>query len=160
MSWFKRIFSKSEATSPTEFNPTPARTDPFATIGEALRQHSAELPAALTPERRRQVHSIWTETINTRAHDYADLILTYPDRDTIAKLHVDTIMQVYLNGYMAAQGWITENVALQSAFMLGRNLRDQIRGLGLPLDKLSANTGTTIDGALKSIVEVGIQSKA
>ncbi len=158
MGWFKRIFSNMASSPPTQSNVADTRVDPIAAIGEALQKHSGELQAALTPQRRMEAYSIWRETINTQAHDYTDLMLAHPDREAVIKLEADAIMQAYLNGFMAAQGWITENIAMQSAFLLGRGLRDQVRGLGISLNSVNANLDVVMNEALSKIVKLGLGS--
>jgi len=120
--------------------------------------HRAELQQALTPEARQKAFSLWRRSIDAGAHDYADLMLQYPERNRLIELEVDTFIQAYLNGYMAAKGWIGEQPAVQSAFMLGRHLRDELRRLGVPIDSLNANLGTLMDETLRSIVKLGLEA--
>jgi hypothetical protein len=152
MSFFSRLFGgrRTETSAVSVSNPC----DPFAVIARAQQEHAIELENALTPDVRQKIFATWRQNIDANAHDFADLILRYPDRDRIAQLEVTVFMQAYLNGYLAARGWIDSNLALQSAYRLGRHFRDEIRRLGLPLQAVSTNTGTAIDSALLEIVQL------
>jgi hypothetical protein len=155
MGWLKRIFGSSSSSQ--ENSTTVRATSPFDIISRAAEAHQAELQQALTPEARQKAFSLWRRSIDAQAHDYVDLILRHPERDRVVQLEVDTFMRAYLNGYMAGQGWIDFNTALQSAFLLGRAFRDQIRALGIPLDvSVSATFGTVVNETLASIVKLGL----
>jgi len=157
MNWVKRIFGGSSSSQENSTTARPSR--PLDSISRAAEIHRAELQQALTPEARQKAFSLWRRSIDAQAHDYADLILRHPQRDRIVQLEVDSFMRAYLNGYMAAQGWIDEQLALQSAFMLGRRLRDELRRLGLRIDSLSANLGTAIDQTLVAIVKSALSGE-
>ena len=157
MRWLQRLFSRKSENDDRASRPSPARIDIVAVIQRALEEHAAELQQALTPEIRQKVFALWRQTIDTEAHDYADLVLAYTDRARIIELEVDTFMNAYLSGYMAAHGWIDRQIALQSAFLLGRRLRDQLRAIGLTLNTVSANVGTVLDRTLVNIVTFGLE---
>ena len=157
MGWLKRIFGGSGSSRGK--NTIVRSTNAFDIISRAGEAHQSELQLVLTPEARQKAFSLWRRSIDAQAHDYADLILRHPQRDRIVQLEVDSFMRAYLNGYMAAQGWIDEQLALQSAFMLGRRLRDELRRLGLRIDSLSANLGTAIDQTLVAIVKSALSGE-
>jgi hypothetical protein len=167
MSWFTQIFQSQKHTvtratsSPQQDaarKPLEARhAEMEEAIDVAWQAHQSELQQALTPERRRESFVIWRQAIDTEAHDYADLFIGRPERQRILKLEVEAIMQAYLFGYMARQGWIEESMALQSAYVLGRSLRDQIRALGVSLDSLQATLGTVMADALTEIIRQGMK---
>src|SRR5438105_900490 len=102
MRWLQRLFSPKPATGPEEIRRPHVPIDIVGVIERALEEHRNELQTALTPEIRQKVFAIWRQTIDTEAHDYADLVLAYPDRPRIIELEVHTFINAYLNGYMAA----------------------------------------------------------
>jgi hypothetical protein len=132
-------------------------------IQEAWSAHYAELANLPTPQRRAEILMMWRGMIDQEAHDYADLVSSYPKgakRDQILQLEVEAIMKAYLYGFMAHRGWIEKIEAQQAAFMLGRALRDQIRGLGVSIDTLKATLGMVMTEALRAIVDLGIEKGA
>lgn len=127
---------------------------------EAWLAHRHELANLPTPQQRAEILMTWRGIIDQKAHDYADLVSSHPRRDQIAQLEAEIIIQAYLCGFMAHQGWIEEVEAQQAAFMLGRALRDQLRGLGVSFDTLNVTFGLAMTEALEAIVKLGIEKGA
>src|ERR1051326_1253580 len=157
MSWFQRLFKRSTAKpSQASSRGAPVRSG-MESVGRAFQEHERELNEALVPARRAEVLAMWRQRIDAEGHDYADLVVAYPDRQRIVQIEGESIMQAYLLGYMAKRGWIDEGIALQSAFRLGRHLRDQLRSLGVRIDTLRATLGTVVDDVLLQIVKLGLR---
>ena len=76
------------------------------------------------------------------------------------RLEVEVIVNAFLIGMMAREGWIEPIDAQQGPFILGRWFRDQVRGMGVSIDPLKATLGTVIDGALQSVVALGLDKNA
>jgi hypothetical protein len=165
MSWLSKIFSpKPEREKAPDSSPQPLYGfDPAhdrlieADLEMVCREHQADLDQALTPQRRNQILMTWRQTLDTEAHDFADLVLRLPQRERVLQMEVETMMQAYLRGYMARQGWISEPLALQSPYVLGRRLRDGLRAMGVSLNSLNANLGTVMSSALTNIARLGMQ---
>jgi hypothetical protein len=84
--------------------------------------------------------------------------MSHPKREQIIQLEVEATMQAYLIGFMAQKGWIEKNEAQQSAFIVGRTLRDRVRALGVSFDNLRATLGTTMNSALEDIIKLDLAS--
>jgi len=125
-------------------------------LEEALRSHSNEISSLTTGEAKTQVLMTWRKTIDEEAHDYADAVVSHPNREEIMKLEVDTIMTSFYFGLMAKQGWVAEGDALQGAYIVGRAMRDRLRCMGVRLDALNPSLGAIIDEALSKIVMIGL----
>ena len=128
------------------------------TIGQAFRAHAQELAGVPAPEERSRILMTWRQAIDREAHDYADLVLAHPQREEIARLEVETIMQAYLVGYMGARGWIAPIEAQEAPFVAGRFFRDQLRSVNVPIDTLKATLATVIDDTLAEIVQIGLEA--
>jgi hypothetical protein len=126
-------------------------------ISRSWAAHRDELGDLPSPRRRAKILTTWREIIDREAHDYADLVLVHPKRERIVELEAEAVTQAYLCGVMAQRGWIERIEAEQAAFMLGRSLRDRLRGLGFPLDSVNLTIGVVIDEALGAIVELGVE---
>ena len=130
----------------------------MSSIAQAFQAHARELAGVPQAEERAKILAVWRQAIDGEAHDYADVVLANPRREEIMRLEVETIMQAYLVGYMAARKWIEPMMAQQAPFMAGRFFRDQLRSLDVPVDTLKATLGTVINRALAEIVQLGLHS--
>lgn len=140
---------------PTEL-PVAVGADHGFGIPDVLAAHAEELADVPGGDRRGEIVTTWRGTIDQQAHAYADLVLSHPRRDELVALEVEAIMQAYRIGYAGGQGWISEDAARQSAFVLGRTLRGQIRRLGIKLEDVEITIGVVIDDALLGITKRGI----
>ena len=156
MGWLKNLFGSKQAGNQGE-STTETTQGKTTTFAEAWDKHRAELDKHLTPEIKQRVFLTWSQAKNREAHSYADLVASYPTKSQqIARLEAETIMQTYLYGYMAKQGWIEEIEALQMPFALGRSLRDRIRELGVSSTHASATLATDMNKALEAVLKLGM----
>jgi hypothetical protein len=154
MRFVRNLFRKRRPTAAARdgaANPLAER------ISRSWAAHRDELVDLPSPRRRAEILATWREIIDREAHDYADLVLVHPKREQIMELEADAITQAYLCGIMAQRGWVERIEAEQAAFMLGRALRDRLRGLEFPLDSVNPALGVVINEALGSIVELGVE---
>lgn len=56
---------------------------------------------------------------------------------------------------MGGRGWISECLAQQNAFVIGRGLRDRIRPQDISLDHLRLSLAVVMDSALEKITKLG-----
>ncbi len=130
------------------------------TLEQAWTAHAADLAKLPSPPSRFRALSHWRSAIDLEAHDYADLVLQHPHKEQIVQVEVNAIMRACLCGYLAYRGWITPVAARQGAYMLGRNLRDELRTLGVQIDSLKTTLGTVMNRALDEIVQQAITQGA
>jgi hypothetical protein len=165
MKWLKKLFGSDgrngsdDSKNAAAAIESEARQDPMMTVQEAWNGHSEEISGHLSPAVKVAVLETWREYIDKNAHDYLDLVASHEKMLQITELEVDTMMRVYVCGFMAKRGWIEDIIAQQMPFMLGRNLRDQIRSTGISLDSLSSNTAVMIDRALRQVLQLGTKTE-
>jgi len=120
-----------------------------------LAEHGEALADRPSQDRRMELLQSWRQSIDERAHDYADWAAQCASTDQVAALHGEAIMIAWSLGYAAARGWIALEDADMSVATLGRALRDQAREMGLRIEALNSDLPLVVDEALAAIVAMG-----
>ena len=146
----------ASAASPT--GPSPVGQDLRERLAKAFADHRNELETALPPETKKRVMESWGECMKEDAPDFVELTVHHPRAEEILRMQVDHYMRAYLCGWLARAGGLAEIDARQAAYLLGRDFRDGLRSMGVPLDTLRASLGTSMDRAFGRIVAMGLES--